>query len=113
MKMFINELKIKAAGNNEDPFEARIEFNNKNYLVYDHFDLDGVKYYYIIEDISDEFKNQDDLTKFLESDKKFNVEFIYEIDSNTHMYATVTDPNLLNLLNLEAFRRLAERQNKK
>ncbi len=108
MKRFINELKMQAEGDKGDPFEARIEFNNKIYLVFDHFELDGVKYFYIIEDISDEFKNEDDLKKFLESDKKFNVEFIYEINPKTHMYATVTDPNLLNLLNLEAVKRLAE-----
>ena len=108
MEMFSNELKIQARENDGDLFEARIEFNNKFYLVYDHFELDGIKYYYIIEDISNEFKNKDDLTKFIESGKKFNVEFIYEVDSNTHMYATVTDSNLLNLLNLEAVRRIAE-----
>lgn len=108
MKMFINELKMQAQDNDNDLFETRIEFNNKVYLVYDHFELDGIKYYYIIEDISDELMNQEDINNFLESDKKVEMEFIYEVDSKTHMYATVTDPNLLNLLNLEAARRLAE-----
>lgn len=108
MKMFINELKMQAQENDNDLFEARIEFNNKVYLVYDHFEIDGIKYYYIIEDISDELMNQEDINNFLESDKKVEMEFIYEVDPKTHMYATVTDPNLLNLLNLEAARRLAE-----
>ena len=62
-------------------------------LVIDNIEYEGVKYYYIIEDISEELNG----LKSLEDYKgKVTIEFIYKLDNGN--YKNVTDEALLNTL---------------
>lgn len=106
MNNFKEELMLNG-NKKEDPFKAKIRFAGTDFLVYDFFEYEGEKYYYIIEDKSEEFKEESDLTKFFEDDSKsIRIEFIYEADKQTHLYQTVTDENLLRVLNAEEAKRI-------
>lgn len=99
MNEFKNRLQMDAM-QQEDLFKSKIKFDNTDFLIYDYFEFKGIKYYYIIEDKSDEFKSEKDLTKFFEGNKKIRIEFIFETDKENHIYMTVTDKKLLEELNM-------------
>lgn len=74
-------------------YKMRIKFDNRQWLVIDNFEYNNVKYYYIIEDISDKINNLDNLEDY---DGKYSMEFIYKLDNGN--YKNVTDQDLINQL---------------
>ena len=74
-------------------YKARIKFDNREWLVIENIEYNGIKYYYIIEDISEEIK---DLNSIEEYNGKFTVEFIYKIENGN--YRNVTDQELISKL---------------
>jgi len=82
----------------------KIQFGDKDFYVVDNFEYDGVKYYYIYEDV---YKEGMDIQKF-EGDIEVN--FIFRRDDGK--YENVVDDKLFNkLLNL-ASKRLVLNKNK-
>lgn len=74
-------------------YKARIKFDNREWLVIENIEYNGIKYYYIIEDISEEIK---DLKSIEEYNGKITVEFIYKIENGN--YRNVTDQELISKL---------------
>ena len=74
-------------------YKMRIKFDNREWLVIDNIEYEGVKYYYIIEDISEEL---DGLKSLEDYEGKVTIEFIYKLDNGN--YKNVTDEVLLNIL---------------
>lgn len=74
-------------------YKMRIKFDNREWLVIDNIEYEGVKYYYIIEDISEELNGLKNLDEYK---GKFAIEFIYKLDNGN--YSNVTDQMLLNTL---------------
>lgn len=106
MNNFKEQLMMDANKNNSI-FKAKITFDGMDFFIYDYFDYEGIKYYYIIEDKSEQFKNEEDLNKFYSNPtEKIRIEFIFEFDKVTHTYKTVTDIDLLNKLNIIEAKRL-------
>ena len=80
-------------------YKARIKFADKEWLVVDNIEYDGIKYYYIVEDISEELEELDKLGKLEEYSGKMTLEFIYKLDNGK--YKNVTDEELLEKLHDE------------
>ncbi len=79
-------------------YKTRIKFVNKEWLVIDNIEFNNIKYFYIIEDTSENLNNINNIN---ELQKKYNAEFIYKLDNGN--YKNVTDKNLINqLLNIIA-----------
>ena len=74
-------------------YKARIKFGNKEWLVIDNIEYQGIKYYYIIEDISEEIEN---LKNIEEYEGHISIEFIYKLDNGN--YKNVTDQELISVL---------------
>lgn len=74
-------------------YKARIKFDNREWLVVDNVEYEGVKYFYIIEDISEQIEN---LKNIEEYDGNISIEFIYKADNNN--YKNVTDKDLITKL---------------
>lgn len=74
-------------------YKMRIKFDNREWLVIDNIEYEGVKYYYIIEDISEELNGIKSLDEY---EGNFTIEFIYKLDNGN--YRNVTDQALLNTL---------------
>ena len=74
-------------------YKARIKFDDKEWLVIDNLEVEGVKYYYIIEDVSDEIEKAGGIEKY---DKELNIEFIHDIGNG--VYNNVIDPELKSKL---------------
>jgi len=74
-------------------YKMRIKFDNREWLVIDNVEYEGVKYYYIIEDISEELNHLNSLEDYK---GKVSMEFIYKLDDGN--YKNVTDEALLNTL---------------
>ena len=45
-------------------YKMRIKFDNREWLVIDNIEYEGVKYYYIIEDISEELNGLKSLDEY-------------------------------------------------
>lgn len=106
MNDFKEKIKLEA-DDKANSFKGSIKFAGKDFLVYDNFEFEGEKYYYIIENRENDFKRKEDLTKFFENDaSSIRIEFIYEVDKEAHLYETVTDEDLLSRLNMEEARRI-------
>lgn len=74
-------------------YKARIKFADKEWLVIDNIEYEGVKYFYIIEDISEQLEGLD---KIEEYKGDFLIEFIYRKENGD--YKNVTDAELKNKL---------------
>ena len=74
-------------------YKARIRFADKEWLLIDEVEYEGVKYYYIIEDVSEELNNLNSIDEYK---KEFLMEFIYQVENK--MYKNVTDADLKNQL---------------
>lgn len=74
-------------------YKMRIKFDNREWLVVDNVEYEGIKYYYIIEDISEELNGLKSLDEY---EGNFTIEFIYKLDNGN--YKNVTDEVLLNTL---------------
>ena len=74
-------------------YKARIKFADKEWLVIDNIEYEGVKYFYIIEDISEQLEGLD---KIEEYKGDFLIEFIYRKENGN--YKNVTDAELKNKL---------------
>lgn len=74
-------------------YKARIKFDNTEWLVMDSVEFEGTKYYYIIEDISEELNNLKSLEDY---NGKFTMEFIYQVPDGN--YCNVTDQKLIDIL---------------
>lgn len=74
-------------------YKMRIKFDNREWLVIDNIEYKGIKYYYIIEDISEKLNNLKSLDEYKGN---FSMEFIYKLDNGN--YNNVTDKALLNTL---------------
>ena len=74
-------------------YKMRIKFDNREWLVIDNIEYQGVKYYYIIEDISEKLNGLKSLDEY---EGNFTIEFIYKLDNGN--YKNVTDEALLNTL---------------
>ncbi|MBP3463255.1 MAG: hypothetical protein ACI4VN_04035 [Clostridia bacterium] len=82
----------------------KIQFGEKDFYVVDFFEYEGVKYYYIYEDVYEEGM---DISKF---DGDIEINFIFKREDGK--YENVVDDNLFKkLLNL-ASKRLVLNQNK-
>ena len=71
-------------------YKARIKFDNREWLVIDNIEYEGTKYFYIIEDISDELNDLDNIEDY---QGNISVEFIYKLDNGN--YRNVTDQDLI------------------
>lgn len=74
-------------------YKTRIKFDNREWLVIDNIEYQGIKYYYIIEDVSKELEK---LKNIEEYKGNFTLEFIYKLDNGN--YKNVTDQNLISKL---------------
>lgn len=74
-------------------YKMRIKFDNRQWLVIDNLEYNNVKYYYIIEDISDKLNDLESLEDY---DGKYSMEFIYKLDNGN--YKNVTNQDLIDKL---------------
>lgn len=74
-------------------YKARIKFDNREWLVVDNIEYEGRKYFYIIEDISEQIEN---LQSIEEYEGNISIEFIYKVENNK--YRNVTDEELITKL---------------
>ena len=74
-------------------YKARIKYNNREWLVVDNIEYQGIKYFYIIEDISNEIEELENIEDY---QGKISIEFIYK--SNGDNYKNVTDQELITKL---------------
>ena len=74
-------------------YKARIKFADKEWLVVENIEYKGIKYYCIVEDISDELEK---LEKLSDYKGRLSVEFIYQLDNGK--YKNVTDKELIEKL---------------
>ena len=74
-------------------YKARIKFDNREWLVVDNIEYEGIRYFYIIEDISDELNDLDNIEEYA---GKISIEFIYKLDNGN--YANVMDQELITKL---------------
>lgn len=75
-------------------YKMRIKFDNREWLVVDNIEYENVKYYYIIEDISKELNNVNNIEDY---EGNYSIEFIYKLENGN--YKNVTDQKLIqNLL---------------
>jgi len=74
-------------------YKARIKFDDREWLVVDNIEYEGIKYFYIIEDISEEIEK---LEKIEDYKGKFSIEFIYKLDNGN--YKNVTNQELISKL---------------
>lgn len=75
-------------------YKMRIKFDNKDWLVIDNFIVENVKYYYIIEDKSEELEKVNNIEDYKGN---INMNFIYS-EKNDGIYKNVTDKELFNQL---------------
>lgn len=74
-------------------YKARIKFDDKEWLILDNIEYQGVRYFYIIEDISEQLE---ELDKIEDYKGEFLIEFIYKKENGN--YKNVTDRDLKNKL---------------
>lgn len=74
-------------------YKARIKFDNRKWLVVDNIEYEGVRYFYIIEDISDELNNLENIEEY---QGNISIEFIYKLDNGN--YKNVIDQELIKKL---------------
>ncbi len=74
-------------------YKARIKFDNSEWLVIDNIEYEGIKYYYIIEDISEQLN---DLKSLEDYNGNYKMEFIHKLPNG--LYTNVTDQNLIDIL---------------
>ena len=74
-------------------YKMRIKCDNREWLVIDNLEYNNVKYYYIIEDISDKINNLESLEDY---EGTYSMEFIYKLDNGN--YKNVTDRELIDKL---------------
>lgn len=74
-------------------YKTRIKFLDREWLVVDNIEYKGQRYYYIIEDISEELNG---LASLDEYEGNFSMEFIYKLDNGN--YRNVTDQQLIQQL---------------
>lgn len=74
-------------------YKTRIKFGNREWLVIDNIEYKGQKYYYIIEDISEQLNGLNNLDEYKGN---FSMEFIYKLDNGN--YKNVTDQGLIKEL---------------
>ncbi len=74
--------------------KQKISFGNKEFYVICHFEYNGTRYYYIVEDT---YKEGMDITR---PEGNIEVNFIYKCEDGK--YENVVDDNLFSELMLEA-----------
>lgn len=74
-------------------YKMRIKFDGREWLVIDNIEYENVKYYYIIEDISEELNELKSLDEY---EGNFVAEFIFKLDNGN--YRNVTNQELINKL---------------
>ena len=74
-------------------YKARIKFDNREWLVVDNIEYEGVKYYYIVEDVSAELENLESIEKY---NGNLTLEFIHQVENGN--YRNVTDKVLISKL---------------
>lgn len=74
-------------------YKARIRFANKEWLVIDNIEYEGTKYFYIIEDISEQLEKINNIEEYKGN---FLIEFIYKKEDGN--YKNVTDIELKDKL---------------
>lgn len=74
-------------------YKMRIKFDNREWLVIDNIEYEGIRYYYIIEDISEKLERLKSLDEY---EGTFNIEFIYKLENGN--YKNVTDRKLIDVL---------------
>lgn len=83
--------------------KARIKFFDKEWLVIENVEYKGIKYYYIIEDISEKLENIENIEDY---EGKFMIEFIYKLENGN--YRNVVDQELIDKLSsLVALKKIA------
>ncbi len=85
---------------------VKIKYGEKEYFIIDFFEYKGKKYYYIMEDIYEEGK--DNIEDY--GNKEVEVNFIYEVEDK--YYQTVDDDQLYKELSKEATKRIFLQENK-
>lgn len=74
-------------------YRSRIVFDNREWLVIDVVEYNGVKYSYIVEDISEQLENIENIEEF---EGRLTAEFIYKLPNDN--YANVIDKELIDIL---------------
>lgn len=74
-------------------YKARIKFDNREWLVVDNIEYEGVKYYYIVEDVSNELEKLENIEEY---NGKLTLEFIHQVENGK--YRNVTDRVLISKL---------------
>lgn len=74
-------------------YKTRIKFADKEWLVIDNIEYKGEKYYYIVEDISEQLKNINSLKEY---NGNYKMEFIYKLENGN--YKNVVDQDLIKQL---------------
>ena len=74
-------------------YKARIRFDDREWLVVDNIEYKGIRYYYIIQDISNELENLENIEEYK---GKLTLEFIHKIENGN--YRNVTDKDLISQL---------------
>ena len=74
-------------------YKTRIKFADKEWLVIDNIEYKGEKYYYIVEDISEQLKNINSLEDY---NGNYKMEFIYKLENGN--YKNVVDQDLIKQL---------------
>lgn len=84
-----NDIQLKEGG----AYKARIKWDDREWLVLDKIEYQGIEYYYIIQDLSDEVTSFENLENYK---GRISIEFIHKVDNG--MYRNVTDQNLIDQL---------------
>lgn len=94
-KLFGKRKKTKNETGNDIVLEkgGRIKYDDREWLVLNKIEYQGIEYYYIIEDLSDEVTSFEDLENYK---GRISIEFIHKVDNG--MYQNVTDQNLIDQL---------------
>jgi len=74
-------------------YKARIKFDNREWLVVDNIEYEGIKYYYIVEDISKELDNLENIEEY---EGNLTLEFIHKVENGN--YRNVTNKELISKL---------------
>lgn len=74
-------------------YKARIKFDNREWLVIDNIEYEGIKYYYIVEDVSKELDNLENIEEYK---GKLTLEFIHKVENGN--YRNVTNKELISKL---------------
>jgi len=93
MEMSMAKYSKQKKGRDNMEYKARIKFFDKEWLIIENIEYEGIKYYYIIEDISEKLEDIENIEDY---EGNFSIEFIYKLENGN--YRNVTDKELIEKL---------------